>query len=639
MRRMALLFTLLALSLSADTGQRSRFSGEYSGGFAAPARQVWSALLLTLEQSSMRIDQLDRRRFFLRTDGLPLTLLADMSKDGDPMKIIRGERVTYLSTWERRLAIWEATRYSCDVLLRDEGRAQTKLTLKSKIETYERNTTKKWHLFASTGVLEKAFLSLLHENLRRILAEKDPNVPAEADLMMPARQSSGKAERTVTAEPGLLWILLPKILADNGFAPTVVNEDVGVIVCQPRPLSSADAKRVMTKDLLGQRKKSWLDIWSEDYRARVWFRTAPLPDPRSTQVICHTSLERYESNAAHDWIPFTSTGHLENELIAALESALKAAGSVDKYEFALVHVSPERKQIFERPVSAVWRAAIYALKNRSLRVKRLSVEPAALTVVTEFSASGGVGTALQFSLRQLPGERTEVAMSVAKRRQTDTGTIEYFPADENAEDVFFQELQKQPETPGTPKVAPCMDESVRGGLFQDSELQRLLDVLQAARTISALPAFEFYENGFRLELDGSESILSAKVHISDPIESEHTLSKNAIARLVADRFLFQFAFALDQSLSRLRDVSRVGVTVVFRFYDLEDGTPIEPRYRNLRIDTRPAQLVKYARREVSAEDLLRESTVLLDGERIDFIDQRSVPSGSSSRPAFAVSAS
>jgi hypothetical protein len=229
-----------------------------------------------------------------------------------------------------------------------------------------------------------------------------------------------------------------------------------------------------------------------------------------------------------------------------------------------------------------------------------------------------VETALQFSLRKLSEEATEVRVTASRLRRHRGVGVDYLP-DESTAKQFLKALESigTDKAANTLRPAAVVDDSARGGAFSDSDWNTLADLLDGYRATGFVPQFELYDKGIRLEREDGGSTLSLTIHLVEPLDTEQPIGDGQIAVALQEKLLSRLAFAMDQSLPRLAEVNKVRFRVAFRAYALDDRSPLDIGYRDLRVTLPALELIQAVREEISSGKALKNASVDLDGKVLE----------------------
>jgi hypothetical protein len=472
-------------------------------------------------------------------------------------------------------------------------------------------------LLYSTGQKENALLSKIEENLSKAAGQAGLMPTPEVDLLIPYARPSGTAEHRYAADFDSVWGLLQRILKDEGVKVEGVHRQSGLLVSELIPLSPAEQQTLMTKELLDQDKRGF--SVSGPSRVRLCFRVVGVQPPEIGSLVrLETSFERSESSVASAWHAFASSGTLENRLLGVVADILKARSPLDQYDFANLRVTPVRSRTLRSVPTKLWTSTVFALRQEGFKVKNLREDVKTRVFVTEWQPDQDVRTALQCSLRKLDEASSELSVGVARIRGSGLGT-EYLAAAEVA-DRFLNLVERNlsQKRPEALKEVAEMDASMRGGNFSEVELASVLDFLKAAQIIRLVPRFEFYDRGIRLrDTQGNGKALSLAIHAIDPFESERPLTESQISRLIVDQLITHLGFALSVNLPRLAEITSVQIRVAFRFYNLDEGAPLDLQYHAIQIELPVPRLLQNIEGEIDSAALLKYCSVQLDGKPIE----------------------
>ncbi|MBN1597004.1 MAG: hypothetical protein JW894_01815 [Bacteroidales bacterium] len=139
----------------------SSFSGEAECVINKSKDEIWAIMLKIIRANSLSIDFEDQ------SFGILATKNATITKDQKKI-FLKEELVNPFKGWDKALALW-ADDYELSLRISvtplEEDLLKSKVCLRIYIERYEYNTTKKQHLYKSTGVIENSLISTLQSSM------------------------------------------------------------------------------------------------------------------------------------------------------------------------------------------------------------------------------------------------------------------------------------------------------------------------------------------------------------------------------------------------------------------------------------------------------------------------------------------
>lgn len=591
-----------------------QFSDTLSGSFD----QVWCALLITLDQDSLRIRQGYRKKGRLLTDYayLPFAL-----KD-----TLVGRRLSFMTGWDEKHAIWNNIRCSFEVNLSPIDTSKTIIQLDSKLYIHEDNTTAVWHRFQSQGHLAKIFLHKIQNNLNKIQQDQGVIIPREIDLVFTLGLVSGESEDVFDKHYNDVWIALHKMVSDNSIPLKYDNKSTGLMLSEFTPLSKEQEGVFYTKEVLspiGGWDKA-MAIWEDPFRWAFSFKISSLSDdPAKTNVRIQTFIERYESNTTDNWHRFKSTSTLEKGMLSTLRTALDVFSNMDKRYYLNVHLDSLVTQLFEASITSVWNSAIRSLEARSFKVKLFDVD-SCIIVNTEYLPIGQSYHALQFILQKESPNRARVSLTpscILDNPYEHKIGIQYARSQESICSDFLKNIEENltDSILQHQDALQYIDVSLIQDHIPDSQLQAIMSTLKTYKVISLIPNYEVFKKGISLSREGDLSNLIISGFISKPFEIEFEDSNYllSISEWIFRNIVYNMGFSVYHHMKDHSIFNHTSFKTVLKMYNLDDTTPIDNAYHTYSFEMTTNDLIKFLEFETDLEYLMRSSILYFDGTRIN----------------------
>lgn len=598
------------------------YSQEYRETLGAPPDEVWSALLHTLWQEEIALARWDEDAYRLVTRRV---YLPDIKK-----RAVTDRRVSYMSGWDRSLAIWENVRYSLDISLIPSGPSRTELVILPKVEVLEHNTTSVYHRFTSSGAIESDFSDKLRAALQQLqhgvgiqtLSPSDFS-RRDLDLSGPQGEPSAVREGTIPASPEVTLMLLERIMQGAGFTTRVADPASGTIISEPAAFSMEQEGLIFTTYLL-----SPLGLW--DRAGSNWTDNvictlvARVSDPsggREESVVTVTSFfQRYEASDS-EWHGIRSTGRLEKSLLETAVAAASALGSVDRYEFGLIHVDPVTSAVFEAAAADVWTAVLEYLDAGSWRIRKLGMGNRALWAATEDRVGNAERHALALRLEVLGDDRTslDVAVSASAASPTET-VIRYWGRPEVKSEVIRSvEENLMGRESSSLDISHYVDEQARTVLqpfIRNGTLQTLVERISLFGSVALMPSIEFLQTGIGIVRGEDRSSLVIPMFLRNGLDYEGGPDQGSL-EMLARKAAMGVAFGLSPGLATLEGIEKVRVELIGRFFDIGAESPINRDFQKLTVDIPTSALSPIANLELDPQNVSEILTITLNSDPFD----------------------
>lgn len=569
---------------------------------------------LTLHQNSIIIDDFDEIQNTLSTNYIRLPESDDE---------IVGQRLSYMSGWDKTMAIWGGGIYHFKIKLIPVDSQQTRIDIATKIMKYESNTTYCIHPFSSTGKLESDLLLKIKENAVQLTTNQNTKHPEIFKLLEPTGAPSMIREINIKSNPEMTRSILNKILKDYHFNNKTFNKDSNIILVKYN-LAEGELQEKFIKEELITPFGGWdkaLSTWEDSYRCTICFKLSETYLGDSIRITLKSYYEQYESNTTEKWHRFKSTGVLENEILTNLKMAMKDASNIDKYDIANIHFNTVIKDPIEYPLPIVLLSTLKTIKKSKLKIAESTID-SALVLVTDYKKKDNSYYSFSILLQQTDLNKTKVEFSVSARpknpsKGTSTILYEKSPADLFQDFIFDikQQITKN-ETSlfnGNPALEDTANFNERGTLV----IQNIIKNLKMFVKTSYIPELEIDPSWVEINSDTLKKSLTATILVTEPFETKYPLNNQRIINVLFEKFIEKLLFGLAYNFQQMININELQFRLLFKFHNLDDLTPINNAHRQCLVTLKTTDIIQYINFEINTQDLIMRSNIILDDE--DFI--------------------
>ncbi len=577
--------------------------------------QAWYAMIKTLQQDTISINSYDKNNGVIITDYIEMP----WSKQQD----IAIQRRSYMGKWDRSLAVWEKIRYKFDIKLTPLDSSQIIADITPRIYVYESNTTECMHPYSSSGKLENDLFMKLNSNVyldqeSKFASRTRKHIASQkiTTLFENSGISSWTVEKSIPGNPGIVINVIEKILRDYYFSIKSFNKDAGFIATGYQSVPKIIKDRFINEELItpvGGFNKAF-SIWEDPYRVSVEVKIAPTVSKDSLRITLKSFYERYESNTTERWHRFKSTGYLENEIMITLQKALKNIDRIDSYPITHVHLDSVKTELIDQPLPVLWFSVLQSLHKKKMKISESLID-SALIIVTDYKKHGNMYCSYSMMVRPVDTNKTRLDFSVSSRSDN--------PAEDNLS-VYYKESPKNiiPEFLRNVKqhlqkftVLANIDSLVSNDTLFTSEndsslIQDFIENLDLLKSTDCVPAFETIPEWVKIAADDSGKSLTATLLVKEPFMTYYPLCKSYIMDVIFRQYIIKLTFALGVDFTKLSKIANVNFRFIFKFYNLDDESPIDNKYHDYRIALKTPDINSFVTFESDVQELMRRSSIL-----------------------------
>ena len=587
----------------------------FSDDILGTSDEIWTALLMTLEEDSLKATYIDHDKGSVNTAYFYL-----------PSKLMDsyvGTRLSYMSKFDNWASIWEQIRYSFNISIVEKDSSLSIIYVNTTLQVFESNSTKVWHSFESNGIIEKSLLTNLKKNLNKLRNGKSEIIHDEKYLLFDHGNTSCQIELMFERNMDDVWIVLQKMINNNSISLVLENRNLGIMTTEFIPLGEDQVDIVATNDMLNP-LTGWdksMSIWTDLYRIAFSLNVSTLSEDASkTRVLIQTYIERYESNTTESWHRVKSTGGYENTLSSFLISAMAVFDQIDRNIYINLHLDTVVSCTYNETILSVLNSSLRSIQVSNFKIKSFSVD-SGITIGTHYKPINNSYLSLGLFIQKLSPQKTKVSIVASERLDNPikpTIGIKYVSASNIQIDSFLKNMESELTNVSLLELQKnqYIVTTLYNYLSSDSAIDSFSNEIRIYKQVSLIPGYEIFDRGIRIVNNNGKLNILISGYITVPFEFKNTPYLSQLSELFFQRFIFNLAHSLSYKIEDIQKFHSIIFETDLKVYILDDKTPINNSYRKLRIEVKIENLLSMLSFETSLKDLIQSSIISFNGKKI-----------------------
>jgi hypothetical protein len=601
--------TLIVKSSYADNNNNDSLFNKTSVSLPFAFNDVWSALLMALNQDSVQIKYINSQSGCIKTE--------IKSLPADTKNSIVAYRLTPMSKFNERYASWAPRiNYSLVVTVSIQDATISKLEINTEIFMTE-YTDKRDIFFKSNGSLEQKLVEHVKKNIDIIKKDKEVIVPDAYDFYHEIL-SSGKVECIVNKSKDQIWPLLLKLIRDNSIPMSFEDKSFGIIVTQSTRIDDDQKNSFSVKELAVPGKGlrlAQLATWKDNGGVSFKIFVTPVPDDFSKTKICIFSFFRkFDYDPSAEWYLFKSSGIFENQFLSSLKTALETNNPIDLIPFFNIHLDSAVSFLFDGSILKVWNSTIKSVADFGFRINQFDFD-SCLYGVTHYKQINDFYLALEFAIEKISEDRCKITFassSMVNNPELKRIGIDY-KKNSNINIYEFAENIKSSlsrKFTGRNNVTEFLNTSFIKLQMPDSAVQSFIDDFEVFKAVDLIHGYNLFPQGICVTGDTGSMNLIFSGYVVQPFEVETTdLILPSLKSWILKKLVYNLGNSLILHINEIRAFDKVIFETKVKVLNLDDSTPIDLGYHTFLVEIKTEDLVRFLSLQLNIDSILNCSLV------------------------------